>query len=69
MAKVRDDLNGAIHVDGHVLWAGDDIPAEVTIHESLTAVDAPAPNAPAKRKPRAKKPEPEPDSGEVDDDA
>lgn len=62
MAKVRDDLIGAIHTDGHVLWAGDDIPAEVVIHESLIAADAPAPKTPAKRKPRAKKAEPEPDT-------
>lgn len=31
MAKIRPDFDGAIHVDGRVLFAGDVVPAGVTV--------------------------------------
>jgi len=31
VAKIRPDFDGAIHVDGRVLFAGDVVPAGVTV--------------------------------------
>lgn len=42
MAKIREDLVGAIHVDGFVLVAGDDVPEGVRVGAHLTG-EEPAP--------------------------
>ncbi len=45
MAKIREDFEGAVHVDGFVLVAGDDIPEGVRVGAHLTGVDPePAPD-------------------------
>ncbi len=44
MAKIREDFEGAVHVDGFVLVAGDDVPEGVRVGAHLTGVDPePAP--------------------------
>ena len=44
MAKIRDDFEGAVHVDGHVLVAGDEVPAGVRVGAHLTGEEPePAP--------------------------
>lgn len=64
MAKIRDDLVGAIHAArGVVLMAGDAVPSGVVVHDSrlapeprkraAAAEDAPAPK-PKRRAPRKK---------------
>lgn len=35
MAKIREDLTGAVHVGGVVLFAGDDVPAGVKVGQWL----------------------------------
>ncbi|GAA1323125.1 hypothetical protein ACFSWE_08605 [Leucobacter albus] len=42
MAKIREDFEGAVHVDGFVLVAGDEVPEGVRIGAHLTGVE-PAP--------------------------
>ncbi|WP_053387003.1 hypothetical protein [Leucobacter japonicus] len=36
MAKIREDLVGAVHVDGYVLVAGDEVPDGVSVGAHLT---------------------------------
>lgn len=39
MAKIRDDFEGAVHVDGFVLMAGDEVPDGVRVGSHLTGVE------------------------------
>lgn len=39
MAKIREDFEGAVHVDGFVLVAGDDVPEGVRVGVHLTGVE------------------------------
>lgn len=55
MAKIREDFEGAVHVDGFVLVAGDDVPEGVRVGEHLTGVE-PEP-APAEEPAAAEDPE------------
>ena len=73
MAKIREDLIGAVHVDGHVLFAGDPVPsgvavgAHLTVAESKPAQDAAEKPKPKRGRPRKKaEPEAEADDAEVD---
>ena len=42
MAKIREDLVGAVHVDGHVLYAGDTVPDGVTVGDHVLDAAKPA---------------------------
>ncbi|WGW12747.1 hypothetical protein LWF01_02950 [Saxibacter everestensis] len=42
MAKIREDLIGAVYVGNHVLYAGDEIPDEVTVGPHLVESAEPA---------------------------
>ena len=42
MAKIREDFEGAVHVDGFVLVAGDEVPEGVRVGAHLAGVE-PAP--------------------------
>lgn len=35
MAKIREDLEGVVSVDGHVLYAGDEVPDGVEVGEHV----------------------------------
>lgn len=37
MAKIRDDLQGVVSVDGRNLKAGDTVPADVTVGDHVLA--------------------------------
>lgn len=50
MAKIREDLIGSVHVDGYVLYAGDNVPAGVTVGAYL---NAPEPKRTPKAEPAA----------------
>lgn len=39
MAKIREDLIGAVHVDGHVLYAGDTVPRGLKVGAHLTTAE------------------------------
>lgn len=44
MAKIREDFEGAVHVDGYVLVAGDEVPDGVRVGAHLTGAEPePAP--------------------------
>lgn len=46
MAKIREDFEGAVHVDGFVLVAGDEVPDGVHVGAHLTGEEPePAPEA------------------------
>lgn len=62
MAKIREDFEGAVHVNGLVLVAGDEIPEGARVGSHLTDEPEPAPvEAPADGDdfdPLAEEPEP-----------
>lgn len=74
MAKIREDLIGAVHVDGHVLLAGDTVPKGVKVGPHLTGAEPktedktePAKDAPKPKRGRPRK-TPVEDTGDAEVD-
>ncbi len=65
MAKIRNDLVGAVHVDGHVLYAGDEVPDGVTVGDHV--LDAAKPARRTRKKAPESAPEEEQERDAVDD--
>lgn len=58
VAKIRGGLVGAVHVGGHVLFAGDAVPRGVAVGAHVLAEEKPKRGRPKK--------DPDPDEGAVD---